>query len=62
MDQPMSDSVESKVDEDHAERSVEEFERLSGQGDSSGWKFDRDEIHASEPSSRRPQRLKPDSK
>jgi len=45
MDQPMSDSVKSKADEDHAERSVEEFERLSGQGNSVGWTFNRDEIH-----------------
>jgi hypothetical protein len=52
MSQRMSDSVESKVDEDHAERSIEEFKRLSGQGDSSGWKFDRDEIHNAEQSSR----------
>jgi hypothetical protein len=29
---------------DH-ERSVEEFKRLSGQGDSGGWRFNRDEIH-----------------
>jgi Family of unknown function (DUF6364) len=30
---------------DDAERSIEEFERLSGGGNSNGWKFDRDEIH-----------------
>ncbi len=45
MDQQMSDSVKSKADEDHAERSVEEFKRLSGQGNSVGWTFNRDEIH-----------------
>jgi hypothetical protein len=45
MDQPMSDSVKSKADEDHAELSVEELERLSGQGNSVGWTFNRDEIH-----------------
>lgn len=27
------------------ERELEEFERLSGQGNSHGWKFNRDEIH-----------------
>ena len=41
MDQRMSDSAKSKADEDHAERSVEAFKRLSGQGDSVGWTFDR---------------------
>lgn len=30
---------------DDAERSIEEFRRLSGQGNSRGWRFDRDEIH-----------------
>jgi hypothetical protein len=44
MDQRMSDSVKSPADEDHAERSVEEFERLSGQGNSNGWTFNREEI------------------
>jgi hypothetical protein len=45
MDQRMSESAKSKAEEDHAERSVEEFRRLSGQGDSVGWTFDREEIH-----------------
>jgi hypothetical protein len=45
MEQRASDCVKSKADEDHAERSVEEFKRLSGQGDSVGWTFDREEIH-----------------
>ena len=27
------------------EREIEEFERLSGLGNSKGWKFNRDEIH-----------------
>jgi len=30
---------------DDAERSIEEFRRLSGQGHSRGWRFNRDEIH-----------------
>ena len=30
---------------DVSERSVAEFKRLSGQGHSRGWRFDRDEIH-----------------
>ena len=33
------------VSADYAERSVEEFERLSGQGHSQGWRFNREEIH-----------------
>jgi hypothetical protein len=45
MDQRMNDSLESKADEDHAERSLEEFKRLSGQGHSEGWIFNREEIH-----------------
>ena len=31
---------------DDAERSIEEFRRLSGQGHSRGWRFNRDEIHS----------------
>ena len=34
----------AKDDED-VERDIEEFVRLSGLGDSNGWKFNRDEIH-----------------
>ena len=30
---------------DDAERSIEEFKRLSGKGNSHGWRFNRDEIH-----------------
>lgn len=30
---------------DDAERSIEEFRRLSGQGHSRGWRFNRDDIH-----------------
>jgi hypothetical protein len=38
----------SSIDEreDDAERSIEEFERLSGKGDSRGRRFNRDEIHS----------------
>jgi hypothetical protein len=32
--------------EDDPERSIEEFMRLSGKGDSRGWRFNRDEIHS----------------
>jgi len=58
MDQEMSDSVKSRADEDHAERSVEEFERLSGQGDSVDLTFHREETHERK-KARVPQRLKP---
>lgn len=35
-----------KIAGDHdPERSIEEFRRLSGRGNSRGWRFDRDEIH-----------------
>ena len=30
---------------DDPERSIEEFNRLSGQGHSRGWRFNRDEVH-----------------
>jgi hypothetical protein len=30
---------------DDPEKSIEEFGRLSGQGHSHGWRFNRDEIH-----------------
>lgn len=30
---------------DDPERSIEEFQRLSGHGHSRGWRFNRDEIH-----------------
>ena len=30
---------------DDPEKSIAEFNRLSGRGNSSGWRFDRDEIH-----------------
>lgn len=30
---------------DDPERSIEEFEHLSGRGHSRGWRFNRDEIH-----------------
>ncbi len=45
MGQRISNSVKPKAQEDHPDRSVEEFIRLSGQGDSQGWTFNREEIH-----------------
>jgi hypothetical protein len=37
---------ESVSGEDDPNRSVKEFQRLSGRGNSSGWRFNRDEIHS----------------
>jgi len=38
-------SSQSSANVDDPEQNVEEFERLSGQGSSSGWRFDREEVH-----------------
>ena len=45
LNQVIRDYLEKLAGNDDPERSIEEFERLSGQGDSGGWRFDRDEIH-----------------
>jgi hypothetical protein len=37
--------LEKLAGADDPEKSIEEFRRLSGQGDSRAWKFNRDEIH-----------------
>jgi hypothetical protein len=39
------DYLQKLAGRDDPERSIEEFKRLSGQGNSDGWRFDRDEIH-----------------
>jgi hypothetical protein len=41
----VGDSLQKQPSGDDAEQSIEEFERLSGRGNSGGWHFDRDEIH-----------------
>lgn len=46
LNQLIRDYLQSLTGGDDAERSIEEFRRLSGQGNSRGWRFDRDEIHA----------------
>jgi hypothetical protein len=49
----MSDQRKQQIDErDQVERDIEEFKELSGKGNSSGWKFDREEIHERDKSSR----------
>jgi hypothetical protein len=45
LNQLIRDYLQKLVGGDDAERSIAEFERLSGGGHSDGWKFDRDEIH-----------------
>ena len=45
LNQLVRDYLQKLAGGDDPERSIEEFERLSGQGDSRGWQFDRDEIH-----------------
>lgn len=45
LNQLIRDYLQSLASGDDAERSIEEFRRLSGQGNSRGWRFDRDEIH-----------------
>ena len=45
LNQLIRDYLESLVGGNDPERSIEEFNRLSGRGHSRGWRFDRDEIH-----------------
>jgi hypothetical protein len=45
LNQMIRDYLQTVAGGDDAERSIEEFNRLSGQGDSHGWRFNRDEIH-----------------
>ncbi len=45
LNQLIRDYLERLAGSDDPERSIEEFERLSGRGHSRGWRFNRDEIH-----------------
>jgi len=45
LNQLIRDYLQTLAGGDDAERSIEEFKRLSGQGHSRGWRFDRNEIH-----------------
>jgi hypothetical protein len=45
LNQLIRDYLQKLAGTDDAERWIEEFERLSGGGNSNGWKFNRDEIH-----------------
>lgn len=44
LNQLIRDYLQMLADDD-PERSIEEFRRLSGRGNSRGWRFNRDEIH-----------------
>jgi hypothetical protein len=45
LNQAIRDYLQRLAGGDDPERSIAEFQRLSGQGHSRGWRFDRDEIH-----------------
>jgi hypothetical protein len=45
LNQMIRDYLQSIVGGDDPQRSIAEFKRLSGTGDSRGWRFNRDEIH-----------------
>jgi len=45
LNQLIRDYLQSLTGVDDAERSIEEFNRLSGRGHSRGWRFNRDELH-----------------
>jgi hypothetical protein len=45
MNERLNDAAKPKADESQVEQDIEEFERLSGQGNSLGWNFSREEIH-----------------
>ncbi len=46
LNQLVRDYLQTLAGGDDPGKSLEEFKRLSGQGHSRGWRFDRDEIHA----------------
>jgi hypothetical protein len=45
LNQLVRDYLQTVAGGDDPEGSIEEFKRLSGKGDSRGWRFNRDEIH-----------------
>jgi hypothetical protein len=45
LDRMIRDYLQTVAGGDDAERSIEEFKRLSGRGNSRGWRFNREEIH-----------------
>ena len=45
LNQMIRDYLQTVAGGDDPERSIQEFKRLSGQGHSRGWRFNRDENH-----------------
>jgi hypothetical protein len=45
LNQLIREYLQRVVGTDDAERSIDELKRLSGRGNSQGWKFNRDELH-----------------
>ena len=45
LNQLIRDYLQTVAGGDDPERSIKEFKQLSGQGNSRGWRFNRDEIH-----------------
>jgi hypothetical protein len=45
LNQLIRDYLQGLVSGDQPDESIEEFRRLSGSGNSRGWRFDRHEIH-----------------
>ncbi len=45
LNQLVRDYLQSLAGGDDPERSIEEFRKLSGRGNSRGWRFDRNELH-----------------
>jgi hypothetical protein len=45
LNQEIRDHLQRIAGEDDVERDIEEFVRLSGLGDSRGWKWNRDEVY-----------------
>jgi hypothetical protein len=52
LNQLIRDYLQTVAGGDDPERSIEEFKRLSRQGNSRGWRFNRDEIHSRENNAR----------
>jgi hypothetical protein len=48
LNQAIRDYLQKLAGGDDPERSIAEFQSLSGKGHSRGWRFDRDEIHERE--------------
>jgi Family of unknown function (DUF6364) len=46
LNQLIRDYLQSVAGTDDPERSIAEFKRLSGKGNSRGWRFDREESHS----------------